>query len=31
LHILAFAAAIFALGIVYWLIGNRDQRADEAA
>jgi uncharacterized membrane protein (DUF373 family) len=25
LHILAFAAAIFALGIVYWLIGNRDQ------
>src|ERR1700726_2149337 len=31
LHILAFAAAIFALGIVYWLIGSRDQRADEAA
>jgi len=31
LHILAFAAAIFALGIVFWLIGNRDQRADEAA
>jgi uncharacterized membrane protein (DUF373 family) len=29
LHILAFAAAIFALGTVYWLIGNRDQRADE--
>ena len=29
LHILAFAAAIFALGIVYWLIGNRDQHADE--
>src|ERR1700733_5720269 len=28
LHILAFAAAIFALGIVYWLIGNRDQHAD---
>jgi uncharacterized membrane protein (DUF373 family) len=26
LHILAFAAAIFALGIVYWLIGNLDQR-----
>jgi uncharacterized membrane protein (DUF373 family) len=31
LHILAFAAAIFALGIVYWLIGNRDQHADEPA
>jgi uncharacterized membrane protein (DUF373 family) len=31
LHILAFAAAIFALGTVYWLIGNRDQRADEMA
>ena len=31
LHILAFAAAIFALGTVYWLIGNRDQRADELA
>jgi uncharacterized membrane protein (DUF373 family) len=29
LHILAFAAAIFALGIVYWLIGNRDRHADE--
>jgi uncharacterized membrane protein (DUF373 family) len=29
LHILAFAAAVFALGIVYWLIGNRDQHADE--
>ena len=29
LHILAFAAAIFALGIVYWLIGNPDQHADE--
>src|SRR6201995_5080718 len=29
LHILAFAAAIFALGIVYWLIGNRDQHTDE--
>ncbi len=26
LHILAFAAAILALGIVYWLIGNRDQQ-----
>jgi uncharacterized membrane protein (DUF373 family) len=25
LHILAFAAAIFALGTIYWLIGNRDQ------
>jgi len=31
LHILAFAAAIFALGTIYWLIGNRDQRADEGA
>ncbi|WP_094193646.1 phosphate-starvation-inducible PsiE family protein [Bradyrhizobium viridifuturi] len=26
LHILAFAAAILALGIVCWLIGNLDQR-----
>ena len=31
LHILAFAAAIFALGMIYWLIGNRDQNADEPA
>jgi uncharacterized membrane protein (DUF373 family) len=31
LHILAFATEIFALGIVYWLIGNRDQHADEPA
>jgi uncharacterized membrane protein (DUF373 family) len=27
LHVLAFAAAIFALGIVYWLVGNRHQHA----
>jgi uncharacterized membrane protein (DUF373 family) len=26
LHILAFLAAIFALGMVYWLIGNLDQQ-----
>jgi len=26
LHILALAAAVLALGIVYWLIGNLDQR-----
>src|SRR6266436_654202 len=31
LHILALAAAILALGIVYWLIRNSDQRLDEAA
>jgi uncharacterized membrane protein (DUF373 family) len=30
LHTLAFAAAILALGVVYWLIGDRDQRLDDA-
>jgi uncharacterized membrane protein (DUF373 family) len=30
-HILAFAAAILALGVVYWLICDRDQRVDDAA
>ncbi len=30
LHILALAAAIVALGVIYWLIGVRD-RSDEAA
>jgi uncharacterized membrane protein (DUF373 family) len=31
LHILAFAAAILALGVIYWLIRDRDQRPDAAA
>jgi uncharacterized membrane protein (DUF373 family) len=31
LHILALAAAILALGIVYWLIRNSDQSLDNAA
>jgi uncharacterized membrane protein (DUF373 family) len=31
LHILALAAAIFALGIIYWLIGGRDRGDEEAA
>src|SRR3982074_2694528 len=31
LHILAFAAAILALGFIYWLIGVRDREGDEAA
>ena len=31
LHILALAAAILALGIVYWLIRNSDQRLGDAA
>jgi uncharacterized membrane protein (DUF373 family) len=31
LHTLAFAAAILALGIVYWLIRDRDQHLDDAA
>lgn len=31
LHILALAAAIFALGLVYWLIGTRDSRIKDLA
>jgi uncharacterized membrane protein (DUF373 family) len=31
LHILALAASILALGVVYWLIGNRSQNSSEAA
>jgi uncharacterized membrane protein (DUF373 family) len=31
LHVLAFAAAILALGVVYWLIRDRDRRLDDAA
>jgi uncharacterized membrane protein (DUF373 family) len=31
LHILALAAAILALGLIYWLIGVRDRKGDEAA
>ena len=31
MHILALAAAILALGIVYWLIGGSDRRPEEAA
>src|ERR1700720_3560875 len=31
LHILALAAAIFALGFIYWLIGGRDPGDEEAA
>jgi uncharacterized membrane protein (DUF373 family) len=31
LHILALAAAILALGLIYWLIGVRDREGDEAA
>jgi len=30
LHILALAAAILALGLIYWLIGVRDRKGDEA-
>jgi uncharacterized membrane protein (DUF373 family) len=30
LHILALAAAILALGLIYWLIGVRDRKCDEA-
>ncbi len=30
-HILALAAAILALGVVYWLIRDTDQRPREAA
>ena len=30
-HILALAAAILALGIVYWLISDRDRRPTEAS
>jgi uncharacterized membrane protein (DUF373 family) len=30
-HILAFAAAVLALGVVYWLIRDSDQRPGEAA
>ena len=29
LHILALAAAILALGLIYWLIGVRDRKGDE--
>jgi uncharacterized membrane protein (DUF373 family) len=29
LHVLAFAAAILALGVVYWLVGDSDQRLGE--
>jgi uncharacterized membrane protein (DUF373 family) len=31
LHILALAAAILALGLIYWLIGVRDRESDKAA
>jgi uncharacterized membrane protein (DUF373 family) len=31
LHVLAFAAAILALGIVYWLVRDSDQRLGEGA
>jgi len=31
LHVLAFAAAILALGVVYWLVGDSDQRLGEGA
>jgi uncharacterized membrane protein (DUF373 family) len=31
LHILALAAAIFALGIIYWLLGRRDPPDEEVA
>src|SRR4030088_3745175 len=31
LHILALAAAILALGLIYWLIGVRDRKGDGAA
>jgi uncharacterized membrane protein (DUF373 family) len=31
LHIAALAAAILALGIVYWLLRDRDQRLGEVA
>ena len=31
LHILAFAAAILALGVVYWLVRDSDQRLGEGA
>ena len=31
LHVVAFAAAILALGVVYWLIRDSDRRLSEAA
>ena len=31
LHVLAFAAAILALGLVYWLVRDSDQRISEGA
>jgi uncharacterized membrane protein (DUF373 family) len=31
LHILALAAMIFALGLIYWLIGSRNSQADHLA
>src|SRR6202163_3702126 len=31
LHVVAFAAAILALGVVYWLMRDRDQRLGETA
>jgi len=31
LHILAFAATILALGVVYWLVRDSDQRISEGA
>ena len=31
LHVVAFAAAILALGVVYWLIRDSDQRLGDAA
>jgi uncharacterized membrane protein (DUF373 family) len=30
MHILALAAAILALGLVYWLVGDRNQNLDDA-
>jgi uncharacterized membrane protein (DUF373 family) len=29
-HILALAAAVLALGVVYWLVGDRNQNLDDA-
>ena len=31
LHVLAFAAVILALGVVYWLVRDSDQRLAEGA
>jgi uncharacterized membrane protein (DUF373 family) len=31
LHILSLAAAIFTLGVIYWLIGRRDPAEEEMA